>query len=52
MKPTSILDQRFKYVPSEKTDLAKTFARIRREQAKAEAEKKNATVTPIKRRQK
>ena len=52
MKPTSILDQKFKYVPSEKTNIAKTFARIRREQAQAEAAKQKATVTPIKRRQK
>ena len=31
----SILDQRFKYVPAGKTDLEKTFNRIRKEQAKA-----------------
>jgi hypothetical protein len=29
----SILDPSFKYVPSSKTDLRKTFARLRREQA-------------------
>lgn len=36
-----LLDPRFKYVPASKTDVAKTFARIRREMAekdKAEAE--------------
>lgn len=31
----SILDPTFRYTPSVSTDLAKTFARIRREQAKA-----------------
>jgi hypothetical protein len=31
----SILDARFKYVPAGKTDLEKTFNRIRKEQAKA-----------------
>lgn len=46
MKPTRLLDPRFKYVPARDTNIAKTFARIRREQAKAEAEKK-AVVTPI-----
>ena len=30
-KPTSILDPRFKYTPSSKTDITKTFARIKRE---------------------
>lgn len=34
-----ILDPRFKYVPSSKTDVAKTFARIRREMAEAERAK-------------
>lgn len=32
--PKSILDKDFKYVRSTDTDLRKTFARIRREQAK------------------
>ncbi len=50
MKPTRILDPNFKYTPSEKTNIAKTFARIRREQA--EAERQKATVTQLKRRQK
>jgi hypothetical protein len=29
----SILDPSFKYVPSTKTDIRKTFARVKREQA-------------------
>lgn len=51
MKPTSILDPRFKYTPSEKTTpdyLHKKFAQIRRELAKAGAEKQKATVTQLK----
>jgi hypothetical protein len=32
----SILDPSFRYTPSAKTDLRKTFARIRREQRRAE----------------
>jgi hypothetical protein len=34
----SILDSRFKYVPSTATDIRKTFARVRREQEKARRE--------------
>ena len=34
----SILDPTFRYTRSEKTDLQKTFARIRRQQARAAAE--------------
>ena len=30
-KPLSILDSSFKYTPSSKTDITKTFARIRKE---------------------
>ena len=30
-KPLSILDPSFKYTPSSKTDITKTFARIRKE---------------------
>lgn len=45
MKPTRLLDPRFKWVPSEKTDLRKTFNRIRREMA---AKEQYAVVTPIK----
>ena len=29
-KPTSILDPEFKYIPSTKTDISKTFARVKR----------------------
>ncbi len=32
----SILDRSFQYTPSAKTDLKKTFARIRREQREAD----------------
>lgn len=39
MSKKSILDPSFKYVPANKTDLKKTFARIRREQAEASARK-------------
>jgi len=42
----SILDPSFKYVPAAKTDVAATFARIRREQ-KAQAEETRKVVTPI-----
>ena len=44
MKPKSILDPNFKYVPSGSTDLKKTFARVRREMA----EEKKQRVVPIK----
>lgn len=30
-KPLSIFDPNFKYIPSSKTDISKTFARIKRE---------------------
>ena len=47
----NILDPRFRYIPASKTDLRKTFARIRREQkaqceaqAKADAEAMQKTV--------
>lgn len=42
----SILDPDFKYVPSTSTDLRKTFARVRREMAKAASERQQK-VTPI-----
>ena len=42
----SILDPTFRYVPAAKTDVAATFARIRREQ-KAQAEERVRVVTPI-----
>lgn len=51
MKPTSILDPKFKYVTSKDTNIAKTFARIRREQEQAKAAQK-AVVTPIKKERK
>ena len=38
MKPKSILDPDFKYIPAAKTDLKKTFARIRRELKEAKAQ--------------
>jgi hypothetical protein len=44
----SILDPAFKYVPAASTDLRKTFARVRREQAKV-AEEAKIKVTPLKR---
>jgi hypothetical protein len=43
-RPTSILDQRFKYVPASATDLAKKFKAIRREQALLEAQKEVGSV--------
>lgn len=45
-KPTRLLDPQFKYVPARDTNIAKTFARLRREQAKAKALTK-AAVIPI-----
>jgi hypothetical protein len=59
----SILDPAFRYTPAAKTDLRKTFARIRREQrqaaveasaaeeqAKAAAEEAARVVRPLKRK--
>ncbi len=46
MKPASILDPKFRYVPARDTNIAKTFSRIRREMA--EAEKQKAAVTHLK----
>lgn len=43
----SILDPTFRYTPAAATDLRKTFARIRREQRKAQEQPKR--VIPIKR---
>ena len=45
----SILDRTFKYVPAAKTDVAATFARIRREQ-RARAEETRKVVTPLAKR--
>ena len=44
-----ILDKEFRYVPSSRTDIRKTFKRIR-EQLKAEAAKPKASVREIKRK--
>lgn len=41
----NILDKEFKYVPANKTDIRKTFARIKREMEQA---KPKANVMPIK----
>lgn len=52
----SILDRSFQYTPSAKTDLRKTFARIRREQRERElrqsanAQEASTKVAPLKRR--
>ena len=43
-RPTSILDQRFKYTPASATDLAKKFKAIRRQQAEKDAEKQAGSV--------
>ena len=45
----NILEKGFKYVPANKTDISKTFARIRREMAEEE-KRKQVNVTPIKRK--
>lgn len=45
-KPTRLLDPRFKYVPARHTNIAKTFARLRREQARTQT-MASATVIPI-----
>lgn len=46
-----ILDPRFKYVPASKTDVAKTFARIRREMAEKEKQEAeaNRNIKPLRR---
>lgn len=44
-----ITDPRFKYTPAVRTDVAKTFARIRREQEAANKERAAAVVQPIRR---
>ena len=43
----SLLDPSFKYVPAASTDIRKTFARIRREQAKANEAEANVKVMPL-----
>lgn len=53
MKPAkSILDSAFRYTPSVKTDIRKTFANARRRIAKEIEAEKASKVTPIKRREK
>jgi hypothetical protein len=44
----SILDPKFKYTKAVATDIRKTFARVRREQAKAALP---ATVVPIRKKE-
>lgn len=46
----SLLDPSFRYIPAARTDLKKTFARVRRELR--EQQEKAATVLPIKKREK
>jgi hypothetical protein len=41
----SILDKGFKYVPSDKTDLKKTFDRIRKQQQQIRQEQKDKVKT-------
>lgn len=43
----SILDPDFKYVPSARTDIRKTFARIRRERRIAELRERPENVTQL-----
>lgn len=50
MKPPSLMDKEFRYVPSGTTDIRKTFARIRREMAEA-AKKQPANVRPMKKKE-
>jgi hypothetical protein len=47
----SILDRSFRYVPASKTDLRKTFDRVRREQ-RANADEQRDKVKPLKQRAK
>lgn len=42
-----ILDRKFKYVPAARTNIAKTFARIRREQAEKDRAEREAKVQQI-----
>lgn len=43
-----LLDPSFKYVPASKTNIAATFARIRRQLKEAEQAKQAANVRPLK----
>ena len=47
-----LMDPAFAYTRSDKTDLKKTFARIRRELAQAEAAKTEPKVRPIRQQKK
>lgn len=43
----SILDPSFKYVPAAATDIRKTFARVRREQAAAKRKEETQFRSPV-----
>lgn len=43
----SILDPKFKYVSAAKTDIRKTFARVRREMKEKEMKEKENVIYPI-----
>jgi len=50
MKLARMVNKDFKYTPAAKTDIRKTFERIRREMKDAEAEaEKSAIIRPMKR---
>lgn len=48
---SNILDRNWKYVPASRTDIRRTFARIKRELAK-QGEKRNVVKLPTKKGQK
>lgn len=47
----SVYDKNFKYVPAAKTDISKTFARIRKQMAEEEARKLASNVKTLKRKE-
>ena len=49
MKHTDKIDMRFKYTPSRLTDVAKTFARVRKQMAEAAKVEKPVKVTKLRR---
>ena len=51
MKLARMVNKDFKYTPAARTDIRKTFERIRREMKEAEAEK-SAIIRPMKRQAK